>query len=112
MGTEIDGADAEGGGRRNTAPVARAEVQSKDRGEDAGEGVEAGQGEVRRFWADAGGGVSGGTGRDPDQQRDVAEVDDGGGGVEEQGAARGSGARMAAAAELLGGAGAVGHVGA
>ena len=54
VGADAGGPDAEGGRRRDFASAAGAGFEPEDSGEDPAEGGEAGAGQVRGFWADAG----------------------------------------------------------
>jgi len=108
---QIAAAAGEEGGRPGCSPPpARTDLESASVGEGPPEGAEAGGSPLPRLWAHAGLRVLGQEPRGGGEQGDAAAVADGGRAVARPAPEGGGGAPMAAAAELVRGAGAVGHL--
>src|SRR5215469_11754045 len=105
------GAQTVEAGRRSggCAWIARTSVQSPDPGEKEASDSDDGGARVRRFRTHAGLRVPGGKAPPGSEQGDLAEVDAGGRAEEGTASHRGTRARVARAARLLGRVGAVGH---
>src|SRR5208337_1012772 len=112
LGAKAAGPPAAGRGRRDSAPAAGAGVEASAARGGAAESREAGEARVCRLRAHPGGGVSGGAARGRDQQGNAAPDPDDGRSLEAEAAAGGGGACLASPPGLLGGVGAVGHLGA